>query len=211
MLFTLSAIRRHPLFSVCAGLFALGLLYMVYCSWHGLCFAAGIAVGLLVWYEWIRFHDMKSTTTTTTEGFHGPAPQGTEEKVPKQLYEPSRVSNPFGNVLLTDIADVPHRKSALPSFDVDTSEDITRHVKRTVQTLHPDIDNTNQQLFGDLYQQFVLDNSNRVFYSTPNTEVEPGNQAALGKYLYGDMPSAKEDTVVGNLQRIKDNYRYTLY
>ena len=96
-------------------------------------------------------------------------------------------------------------------FDVDTSEDITRHVKRTVQTLHPDIDNTNQQLFGDLYQQFVLDNSNRVFYSTPNTEVEPGNQAALGKYLYGDMPSAKEDTVVGNLQRIKDNYRYTLY
>lgn len=118
--------------------------------------------------------------------------------------------NPFSNVLLTQINDEPERKAAPPSFNVDVDEDITKNVKRAVQMMNPGIKNTNKQLFGDLWQQFQLDNSNRVFYSTPNTRVT-NDALAFGNFLYGYMPSAKEDSPDGNMQRIKDNYRYTLY
>jgi hypothetical protein len=118
--------------------------------------------------------------------------------------------NPFSNVLLTQINDDPERKAAPPSFNVDVDEDITKNVKRAVQMMNPGIKNTNKQLFGDLWQQFELDQSNRVFYSTPNTRIT-NDQGAYGNFLYGNMPSAKEDTPDGNMQRVKDNYRYTLY
>jgi hypothetical protein len=77
--------------------------------------------------------------------------------------------------------------------------------------MNPGIKNTNKQLYGDLWQNFLLDDSNRVFYSTANTRVQPGDQSSFGKYLYGTMFSAKESTPEGNMQRIADNYRYTLY
>jgi hypothetical protein len=118
--------------------------------------------------------------------------------------------NPFSNVLLTQINDEPERKSAPPSFNVDVDEDITKNVKRAVQMMNPTIKNTNKQLFGDLWQQFQLDQSNRMFYSTPNTRVT-NDALSFGNYLYGNMPSAKESTPEGNMQRYKDAFRYTLY
>jgi hypothetical protein len=118
--------------------------------------------------------------------------------------------NPFSNVLLTQINDEPERKAAPPSFNIDVEEDITKNVKRSVQMMNPGIKNTNKQLFGDLWQQFQLDQSNRAFYSTPNTRVT-NDALSFGNFLYGNMPSAKEDTPDGNMQRIKDNYRYILY
>ena len=118
--------------------------------------------------------------------------------------------NPFSNVLLTEINGDPNRKAAPPAFNVDVEEDITKNVKRSVQMMNPGIKNTNYQLYGDLWQQFELDNSNRVFYSTANTRVA-NDSGAFSQYLYGYMPSAKESTPDGNMQRIKDNYRYTLY
>ena len=118
--------------------------------------------------------------------------------------------NPFSNVLLTQINDEPERKAAPPSFNVDVDEDITKNVKRAVQMMNPGIKNTNKQLFGDLWQQFQLDNSLRPFNSTPNTRVT-NDGLSFGNFLYGNMPSAKEDTPDGNMQRIKDNFRYTLY
>ena len=72
------------------------------------------------------------------------------------------------------------------------------------------IKNTNKQLFGDLYQEFQLDNCLRVFNSTPNTKIE-NDGLSFGHFLYGSMPSAKESTPEANMQRIKDNFRYTLY
>jgi hypothetical protein len=119
--------------------------------------------------------------------------------------------NPFSNVLLTQINDDPERKSAPPAFNVSVDEDITKNIKKSVQMMNPGIKNTNKQLYPDLWQNFLLDDSNRVFYSTSNTRVEPGDQGALGKFLYGTMFSAKESTPEGNMQRIADNYRYTLY
>jgi hypothetical protein len=49
-----------------------------------------------------------------------------------------------------------------------------------------------------------------VFFSTANTRVV-NDQGAFGKYLYGDMPSAKESNPEGNIQREKDAFRYNLY
>ena len=118
--------------------------------------------------------------------------------------------NPFSNVLLTEINDDSDRKAAPPAFNVDVDEDITKNVKRGVQMMNPGIKNTNYQLYGDLWQNFELDQSNRVFYSTPNTKVA-NDQGAYGKYLYGWMPSGKESTPDGAFARLQDNYRYTLY
>jgi hypothetical protein len=135
----------------------------------------------------------------------------TLDSVLKSEFKEGTKKNPFSNVLLTQISDDPERKSAPPSFNVDVDEDITKNVKRSVQMMNPTIKNTNKQLFGDLYQEFELDQSNRVFFSTANTRVQPGDQASFGQYLYGTMPSAKESTPDGAFARVQDNYRYTLY
>ena len=134
----------------------------------------------------------------------------TLDAVLRTEFKEGNKKNPFSNVLLTQINDDPNRKAAPPAFNVDCDEDITKNVKRAVQMMNPGIKNTNKQLFGDLWQQFELDNSNRVFYSTPNTRVA-NDSGAFSQYLYGYMPSAKEDTPDGNMQRYKDAYRYTLY
>jgi hypothetical protein len=135
----------------------------------------------------------------------------TLDAVLKTEFKEGNRKNPFSNVLLTQIADQPDRKSAPPSFNVDVDEDITRNVKKTVQMLNPGIKNTDYQLFGDLYQNFELDQSNRVFYSTANTQVPPGDQSSYARYLYGTMPSGKDSTPDGAFARVQDNYRYTLY
>jgi len=134
----------------------------------------------------------------------------TLESVLKSEFKEGNKRNPFSNVLLTEIMDDPNRKAAPPSFNPDVDEQITKDVKRSVQLMNPGIKNTSKQLYGDLYENFELDQSNRVFFSTANTRVN-SDQSAFGNFLYGNMPSAKESTPEGNLQREKDSYRYTLY
>jgi hypothetical protein len=134
----------------------------------------------------------------------------TLDAVLRTEFKEGNKKNPFSNVLLTQINDEPNRKAAPPAFNVDVDEDITKNVKKAVQMMNPGIKNTNKQLFGDLWQQFLLDQSNRVFFSTPNTRVA-NDQGAYGQYLYGWMPSGKESTPEGAFARVQDNYRYTLY
>jgi hypothetical protein len=134
----------------------------------------------------------------------------TLESVLKSEFKEGNKKNPFSNVLLTQINDDPERKSAPPSFNVDVDEDITTNIKRAVQMMNPDIKNTNKQLYGDLWQNFELDKSNRAFFSTANTRVS-NDQTAYSKFLYGTMPSGKESTPEGAFARVQDNYRYTLY
>ena len=76
--------------------------------------------------------------------------------------------------------------------------------------LNPTIDGTNKQIYGDLYENYNLDNSMMRFYTTANTRVAT-DQGAYAEWLYGNMPSAKGSSPEDNLQREKDNYRYTLY
>ena len=118
--------------------------------------------------------------------------------------------NPFSNVLLTQINDEPERKAAPPAFNVEVDEDITKNVKRAVQMMNPGIKNTNKQLYGDLIQNYELDQSNRVFYSTPNTRVT-NDQGAFAQYLYDDLKySGKESTPEGAFARVQDNWRWIM-
>lgn len=127
----------------------------------------------------------------------------------KEQYYNSNKKNPLGNVLLTEISSTPDRLSAPPAFNPEVNDKINSDVKRQTQMLNPTIDGTNKQIYGDLYENYNLDQSMSRFYATANTRVE-NDQGAFAQWLYGNMPSAKEDNVEGNIQRLKDNYRYIL-
>lgn len=142
-----------------------------------------------------------------------PAPMTTNpvtlESVLRSEFHPTTKKNPFGNVLLTDIADNPNRKAAAPSFNPDVYDDITSSVKKQTQMLNPDIINTNKQLYGDLYDSYTLDNSMMRFYSTANSRIS-NDQGAFSNWLYGQMPSGKSSGPDGAYQRVADSYRYIL-
>lgn len=173
-----------------------------------------------------KFHKQKITKDIANEAFtvHDNSVYGLRDSSPnnetndsislkniiKEEFKEGNKKNPFSNVLLTQINDEPNRLAAPPAFNPIIEDTITKDVKKAVQFMNPDINNTNKQLFGSLWENFRLDNSNRVFYSTPNTRVT-NDQTAYAKYLYGDMPSAKGSSMEDNIQREKDNYRYTLY
>jgi hypothetical protein len=131
----------------------------------------------------------------------------TMESLLRSNFHPTTKKNPFGNVLLTDINDTPNRLAAAPSFNPDVYEDITNATKKQTQMLNPGIINTNKQLFGDLYENYVMDNSMMRFYSTANSRVE-NDQGAFGSWLYSNMPSGKESNAEGAMQRVKDNYQW---
>jgi hypothetical protein len=134
----------------------------------------------------------------------------TLESVLKSEYKEGNKKNPFSNVLLTQISDEPDRKPAPPAFNTDVEENITKNTKKAVQFMNSGIKNTNKQLYDGLWEKFELDQSNRAFYSTPNTKV-CNDQGAYAEYLYGNMPSGKSSGPDGDFARVQDNYRYTLY
>jgi len=148
--------------------------------------------------------------TIGKEGFRDNSESVTTLKqILNQEFYPTNKKNPMGNVLLTDIGDNPGRQAAAPSFNPDVYDDINTAVKKQTQMLNPDIKSTNKQIYGDLYDNWNLDQSMRRFYSTANTRVE-NDQGALGKWLYGDMISGKESNEGGAISRVKDSYRYIL-
>lgn len=133
----------------------------------------------------------------------------TLESVLRSEFHPTTKKNPFGNVLLTDIADTPDRLAAAPSFNPDVYDEIDSAVKKQTQMLNPGIINTNKQLYGDLKANYDLDKSMMRFYSTANTRVA-NDQGAYGQWLYGNMPSGKSSGPDGAFARVQDNYRYIL-
>ena len=182
---------------------------------YRLLFIGGITIFVI--FMLFQMNKDKLTKETFTNNDASPKPKSeyitnpeTLDSVLKTEFKEGNKKNPFSNVLLTQIEDDPDRKSAPPAFNVDVDENITTNVKKAVQQMNPGIKNTDKQLYGDLWENFQLDQSNRVFNSTPNTRVT-NDQSAYAKYLYGNMPSAKGSTMEDNLQREKDNYRYTLY
>lgn len=131
------------------------------------------------------------------------------ETINKAEFYTTNYKNPMSNVLLTDIMDSPERLAAPPSFNYDVNNDINAAVKKQTQMLNSGIKNTSKQLYGDLKDNYDLDQSMQRFYSTANSRVT-NDQNSLGQWLYGDMPSAKESGAEANMQRVKDNQRYNL-
>ena len=185
---------------------------------------AGI-VTIVVIFVMYKMRKQKLTSEIMKEGFKmsGNEGSGLYEDKTKTISNPETLQsalksefkmgnkkNPFSNVLLTDIMDHPDKNAAPPSFNPQVDVDITKNIKKAVQFMNPGIKNTNKQLYGDLWENFELDQSNRAFFSTANTRVT-NDQGAFGEYLYGNMPSSKESNTAGNMQRVADAYRYTLY
>jgi len=187
------------------------------------------ALTLLIIYVLFKMRKQKITSKMINEGFEVDGNEVTGlfnngnnkqasglnsvslDEVLKTEYKEGNKKNPFSNVLLTQIMDEPDRKAAPPAFNVDVDEKITKNVKRAVQMMNPDIKGTNKQLYDSLWDKFELDQSNRVFYTTPNSRVT-NDQGAYAQYLYNDMKySGKESTPEGALARVQDNVRYTLY
>lgn len=133
-------------------------------------------------------------------------PATLETYMQKEFEEVDR-KNPMGNVLLTQIYDNPQRKAAPPSFNPQTHDKINERTKRMIQNLNPSISSTNKQLFGSTGERYEFEQSQRQFFSNPNTQVE-NNQGAFADWLYGGMISAKEGHPQAMLQ---DNPRYNLY
>ena len=179
---------------------------------------------LAVIFVLFKMRKQKLTSAMIQEGFGDNISPSVLKQKPKSITNPVTLEtvlndefkegnkrNPFSNVLLTQINDDPERKSAPPSFNVDVDEDITKNIKKTVQMLNPGIKNTNKQLYGDLWQNFELDQSNRVFYSTANTRVA-NDQGAFAQFLYNDLKySGKDSTAEGAIARVQDNFRYINY
>jgi hypothetical protein len=142
-----------------------------------------------------------------------PSPRLTDpvtlKNVLRSEFHPTTKKNPFGNVLLTEINDDPNRLAAAPSFNPDVYDEIDKAVKKQTQMLNPGIINTNKQLYGDLKDNYDLDNSMMQFYSMPNTRVT-NDANAFAMYLYGNMPSGKSSGPDGAFARVQDNYRYIL-
>ena len=179
-----------------------------------------ITLAIIVSLYKFRKEKIVKALTQDVEGFQVNNPKGlpmdpvamttnpvTLETLLRSDFHPTTKKNPFGNVLLTDIMDTPDRKAAAPSFNPDVYDDINFEVKRQTQMLNPGIINTNKQLYGDLKDNYDLDNSMMRFYATANTKI-CNDQGAFSEYLFGNMYSAKESTPEGAMMRVKDNVRY---
>lgn len=183
---------------------------------------AGVAIAVLVQLKYYRL----ASVATSQESFAGmdwadknDAVVGEGHKIvvdPKSMKEVARTEfhpttrkNPFGNVLLTDIGDQPDRRAAAPAFNPEIHSEIMQSVKKQSQMLHSSIPNLSRQIYGDVKDNFDLENSMRVFHSMPNTRVAD-DQGAYAQFLYGNMYSGKESTPEGAIMRVKDNYRYIL-
>jgi hypothetical protein len=149
-----------------------------------------------------------STSVSTNESSSNSEDGRALKEFVNENYQRGTKTNPFGNVLLTDIMDQPDRLSASPSFNPTVSLDIRNNVKKMVQMLNPGIKCSDKQLFNNLYDNFDLDQSNRVFNATPNTRVV-NDQGAFAQYLYSNLKySGKENTPEGAIARVQDNYRF---
>ena len=103
-------------------------------------------------------------------------------------------SNPFGNFLVSDYMNNPHKKPAPPAFNVDVNKRILTEAKKLVSDLNPGQPDISDKLFKDLGEQYVFEQSLRQFTSNPSTTMV-NDQTGFADFCYGSMTSCKE----GNL------------
>ena len=169
-----------------------------------------LMVGIVTIFMIVALVKWRSEPVPVDEGFSNLQKKKSNKPIKKVEFKPGTKKNPFSNVLLTEIGDDPKRASAPPAFNEQVDEEITQNVKRGVQFMNPEIKSTSKQLYGDLWDKLELDQSNRAFFSTANTQVM-ADQSAFSQFLYGDMISAKEQNADGAIARTQDNARHRLY
>ena len=98
------------------------------------------------------------------------------------VFDEPTSSNPFSNVLVSDISLNPDKKAAPPAFSEITNKNIMDNSKKMIQESNPDHPNINEKLFKDLGEQYTFEQSLRQFHSNPNTQVV--NDQNFNRKLY---------------------------
>lgn len=114
---------------------------------------------------------------------------GSLQHVMQKEFNPIQKDNPYGNVLISDIANNPTRKPAPPAFNNDVRNNIMEATENMVQSHNPELD-VSKDVIGDSAQKYTLDRSSLVFHSMPCTQI-PNNQGAYSQFLYGNIGSCK--------------------
>jgi hypothetical protein len=110
-------------------------------------------------------------------------------------YQQPTPENPFGNVMVTDYEDNPHKLSAPPASHVVVQNLIQQTAKQMVQEVNPGQPNIGDKLFRDINEQLSFEQSMRPFHSNAATTI-PNDQGAFAQFCYGDMISCKEGNLV---------------
>jgi hypothetical protein len=118
-------------------------------------------------------------------------------------------SNPFSNVLLTDIGDNPNKLAAPPAFNATVGKQITDNIRENVKAQNEGVVDIDSRMAENRHSSHLFNVSNRIFHSTPNTRVT-NDQGAFAQFLYGDMASGKESNAAGSLVREERAERHIL-
>jgi len=94
-------------------------------------------------------------------------------------------NNPFMNLLMSDYMNYDENKILKPKLPACNSSDPL--IKKEM------IDNFNKNIFRDVSDLFGKMNSQRQFYTMPNTEI-PNRAGEFRKWLFGNMKTCKTDS-----------------
>lgn len=138
-----------------------------------------------------------------------------QQFISNELFGAALVSNPFGNVLLTDYTDNPTKKPAPPAHNdnfltvpdddaaagdggggggvvvANYENSVMNEAMNLVLAAHPDQPDLAEKLFKDMSDQYVFEQSLRPFFSNPSTTI-PNDQQGFAEFCYGSMTSCKE-------------------
>lgn len=112
-------------------------------------------------------------------------------RLPEQVFDTPSETNPFSNVLLTDINGNPNKRPAPPAYNQNTNTSILTNAKKAIIAANPGNTDIQDKLFKDLGEQLTFEQSMRQFYSTPSTTT-PEDQQAFAEFCYGSMISCAE-------------------
>lgn len=120
-----------------------------------------------------------------------------KEKVTNEEFTLPSKENPMMNVLLPEISYNPNRSEGALSYNANIEEQINSSTKNFVKDTFKDEteeekESIKKRLFADLGDNYRFDDSMRIFYTTPNTQI-PNDQAGFAQFCFGDMISAKEN------------------
>lgn len=117
------------------------------------------------------------------EGENSSSLNTSEDGSSSSLNTTPTLNNPFMNLSVFDLVENPEKPPA--SFYADN----TKSSVKTHQTIE---EKFNHNLYKDIDQVYDKMNSQRQFYTMPST-TNPDNRETFQKWLYGDMPSYKEN------------------
>ena len=75
------------------------------------------------------------------------------------VFQPPTSSNPFSNLLISDIKYNPKKKPGLPAYKPEIEEEINNTVKESIQEMNPDFPNINDRLFKNLGDELEFSKS----------------------------------------------------